>query len=30
MYYKPNFTNVYFFNDSLTGFNKEDWNSITK
>lgn len=29
MYFKPNFTNVYFFNESLTGFNKEDWNSIT-
>ncbi|CAD8151503.1 unnamed protein product [Paramecium octaurelia] len=28
MYFQPNRTNVYFFNESLTGFNEYDWNSV--
>ncbi|CAD8087518.1 unnamed protein product [Paramecium sonneborni] len=28
MYFQPNRTNVYFFNETLTGFNKNDWHSV--
>ncbi|CAK86136.1 unnamed protein product (macronuclear) [Paramecium tetraurelia] len=28
MYFQPNRTNVYFFNETLTGFNENDWNSV--
>ncbi|CAD8067079.1 unnamed protein product [Paramecium primaurelia] len=28
MYFQPNRTNVFFFNESLTGFNENDWNSV--
>ncbi|CAD8080919.1 unnamed protein product [Paramecium sonneborni] len=28
MYFQPNRTNVYFFNETLTGFDQNDWHSV--